>query len=66
MACVNPDGTLSESARKLLEILAEPHTVEGIAAKSGQPLFKIRSSLREMMAAGYVMQQGETWQIVLK
>jgi predicted transcriptional regulator len=51
MACVNPDGSLSESAQKLLTVLAEPLTPEEISGKTGQPLFKVRSSIREMIDA---------------
>ena len=58
MACVNPDGSLSESAQKLLTVLAEPLTPEEISQKAGQPLFKVRSSLREMTGAGLINEDG--------
>ena len=58
MACVNPDGSLSESARKLLTVLAEPLNPEEISRKTGQPLFKVRSSLREMVDAGLISESG--------
>ena len=57
MACVNPDGSLSESGRKLLTALAEPLTPEEISRKTGQPLFKVRSSLREMVDAGLITEE---------
>lgn len=59
MACVNPDGSLTQSARKMLKILSEPMSPEEAAASLEQPLFKIRSSLREMVRAGMVNQTGE-------
>ncbi|MFZ5979373.1 MAG: hypothetical protein ACOYVF_01970 [Candidatus Zixiibacteriota bacterium] len=59
MACVNPDGSLTLSARKLLRMLAEPMSPEEAAEKLQLPLFKIRSSLREMTRAGMVVQTGE-------
>jgi predicted transcriptional regulator len=63
MACVNPDGTLSESAKALLMALAIPTAAEEIAKKVGQPLFKVRSSLRELAAAGLIQEQGEKFLI---
>jgi predicted transcriptional regulator len=54
MACVNPDGTLSPSAKALLKSLERPLGTEEIAARLGSPLFKVRSSLRELVAAGLV------------
>ena len=54
MACVNPDGTITESAKALLRIIENPKTPVEISKQLGQPLFKIRSSLREMVNAGLV------------
>jgi predicted transcriptional regulator len=51
MACVNPDGTLSSSAKELLKILNNPMTAEEISQKLNRPMFKVRSSLREMLEA---------------
>ena len=62
MACVNPDGSLTHSARKLLKMLAEPMSPEETAESLQQPLFKIRSSLREMARAGMVTLTGEKYQ----
>jgi predicted transcriptional regulator len=54
MACVNPDGTLSSSAKELLKILNDPMTAEEISQKLDRPMFKVRSSLREMLEARLV------------
>ena len=54
MACVNPDGTLTPSARKILEALTSASRPEAIAVATGVPLFRVRSSLRELEAAGLV------------
>ncbi len=54
MACVNPDGTVSASARAILAELDRVSTPERIAAEVGLPLFRVRSSLRELAAAGLV------------
>jgi DNA-binding IclR family transcriptional regulator len=55
MACVNPDGTLSPSALSILAALAEgPIAAPEIARRSGLPLYRIRSSIRELVGAGLV------------
>jgi len=59
MACVNPDGSLSQSAKDLLAFLSAPYTPEEIASKLGRPLFKVRVSLRELSEAEFVEKTGE-------
>jgi predicted transcriptional regulator len=54
MACISADGTLTASARKILEALSEPATPEEIAHTTGLPLFRVRSGLREMAQTGLV------------
>ena len=54
MACVNPDGTITPTAKSLLQGLTEPLAPETIASKLGVPLFRVRSSLRELETAGLV------------
>ncbi|RPI26773.1 MAG: hypothetical protein EHM61_10675 [Acidobacteria bacterium] len=54
MACINNDGTLTESARRLLGKLTVPTAPEELSKRIGQPVFRVRSSLREMEAAGLV------------
>lgn len=61
MACVNPDGTISPSAKALLKSLESPLGVEEIAARLGSPLFKVRSSLRELIEARLVEVQGDKY-----
>ena len=63
MGCVNPDGSLTDSAHKMLALLQAPHTPEDAATKAGQPLFRVRASLREMIDAGLVMQSGDAYQV---
>ena len=57
MACINPDGTITESAKALLSIIHNPLTPEDISKQVGQPLFKVRSSLREMTSAELVLEE---------
>ena len=54
MACVNADGTITATARALLQSLDSPLRPEAIAAKIGVPLFRVRASLRELRDAGLV------------
>jgi len=56
MACVNDDGSVSESGRVMLEALLTPTTAETLAKATGLPLFRIRSGLREMAQAGLVVE----------
>ena len=54
MACVNPDGTITPSAIAILAALRTADTAELIAPLAGLPLFRVRSALRELVAAGLV------------
>jgi DNA-binding IclR family transcriptional regulator len=66
MACVNPDGTLSPSALSILAALsAGPIAAPEIARRSGLPLYRIRSSIRELVSAGLVNvdEKEETYQL---
>ncbi|GAB4559102.1 MAG: hypothetical protein Kow0047_04740 [Anaerolineae bacterium] len=57
MACINPDGTLTGSARAVLRAAREPLTPAEIAQQTGLPLYRIRSSLRELVDAGLLSEQ---------
>ena len=54
MACVNPDGTVSPSAKAILAALDRAATPEQVAADAKLPLFRVRSALRELAQAGLV------------
>jgi predicted Rossmann fold nucleotide-binding protein DprA/Smf involved in DNA uptake len=58
MPCINPDGTLTPSAKAMLSALYSPVTLEEVAKSTGLPLFRIRSSIREMLEAGLVEEEG--------
>ena len=62
MACVNPDGTISPSAKALLKSLETPLGADEVSGRLGQPLFRVRSSLREMVEAGLVVVHGDKYQ----
>ncbi len=57
MACINPDGTLTPSAKAVLSALFSPVALEEVAKSTGLPLFRIRSSIREMLEAGLVKEK---------
>jgi predicted transcriptional regulator len=61
MACVSADGTITSTAKALIKSLDVPLRAEEIAARLGAPLFKVRSSLRELVEAGLVMVQGDKY-----
>ncbi|MBD3265060.1 hypothetical protein GF373_00190 [bacterium] len=63
MACVNPDGSLSETAKGILKSLETPRAAQDIAAETKQPLFVVRSALREMKGAGLVEENGDQFTI---
>jgi len=57
MACINPDGTLTPSAKAVLSALFSPVALEEVAKSTGLPLFRIRSSIREMLEASLVKEK---------
>jgi DNA-binding IclR family transcriptional regulator len=57
MACVSADGTLTASGRAILEAVQRPASVQEVAAATGLPLYRIRSALRELAAAGLVTEE---------
>ena len=61
MACINPDGTITQSARAVLQSLQLARSPQELSASLGFPLFKIRSSLREMEEAGLIKKSGEQY-----
>ena len=54
MACINPDGTLTDIARSVLEQLRIPRTAEQAAAAVGLPLYRVRATFRETGRAGLI------------
>ncbi len=57
MACINPDGTLTPSAKVILSAVQKPSTPEDVQQATELPLFRIRSSFRELLAAGLIEEQ---------
>ena len=66
MPCVNPDGTLTDSAQALLRLLDNPVTPEEIARQLDRPLFSVRASLRELVGADLVRAEGGQYVITAR
>ncbi len=67
MACVNAKGQLTQSAKKLLRAVGDDSlSPQDISKKAGIPLFKVRSSLRELKDAEYVSEENGSWQLTEK
>ncbi|MBP7228173.1 MAG: hypothetical protein KA988_03615 [Longilinea sp.] len=62
MACVNPDGTLSPSARTLLRAADVLQTPAELAQRTGLPLFRIRASVRELIEANLLQEENGRYQ----
>ena len=62
MACINPDGTLSPTAKKVIRAVEKPLTLGEISQQSMVPVFILRSSIRELLEAGFVKETGERYQ----
>ena len=55
MPCVSSDGKPTTSGMALLKSLKDGAlSPKDISSKTGQPLFRVRSGLRELKNAGYV------------
>jgi predicted transcriptional regulator len=64
MACISPDGKPTESGTKMLRALKSGlGSPEEIAMKAGVPLFKARSSLRELTQVGFVVEEDNKYKL---
>lgn len=61
MACINADGTLTRSGELILLAIRTPLTPEEVAKETGEALFRVRSALREFLAAGFVEAQEDKY-----
>lgn len=66
MACINPDGTLTPTASLLLKTAAQSLSIEEIAHITGLPLYRVRSSLRELVADGFLEEENGKFQLTEK
>ena len=59
MACIKPDGTLTELGRKALMGLSEHGAEEAAAEGLGLPLYRVRMLTRSLMVEGLLeMREG--------
>ena len=59
MACIKPDGKPTRAGLSILSSLAGAAlTPEEVSAQAALPLFRVRSGLRELADAGYVVHEG--------
>jgi predicted transcriptional regulator len=64
MPCIAPDGKPTSSGMALLKSLKnETSSPEDIASKTGQPLFRVRSGLRELKNAGFVEETEDKYRL---
>lgn len=61
MACINPDGTLTDAAVTLMKVIAEHHSLEEVASISDIPLFLVRATARDLMNAGLVLERDDLY-----
>lgn len=64
MPCISADGKPTSSGMSTLKSLKDAAlTPEEIAKNTGQPLFRVRSGLRELQNAGFVEQTGDKYKL---
>ncbi len=64
MACGTPKGELAESARQiLLTIETEARTEQEIERETKLPIFKVRSTLRDLLEKDAIVQTDETYKM---
>jgi len=62
--CVSPDGKPTKSGIATLSALnSGASTAKAVSDFTGQPLFKVRSGLRELVNAGFVKQVDDNYQL---
>lgn len=60
MACVKPDGTLTELGRQGLEALAAHSSVDAASQATGIPLYRVRVLARALIDEGLLEDDGGT------
>lgn len=59
MACIDPDGNISTVARAVLAALGQGHDLPRAAREAGVPLYRVRASVRELVAADLLVEAGD-------
>lgn len=64
LACINDNGNLTKSAKDLLQSMQhESLSADEISKKVGLPLFRVRSSLRDMKSMGFVIEENQSYKM---
>ena len=64
MPCVSPDGRPTSSGLATLNaVKGGASSPKEIADATGQPLFRVRSGLRELVTAGFLEAAGEAYSL---
>jgi predicted transcriptional regulator len=63
MACINPDGTLTPTAQAVISALRTSYTAADLGQVTGLPIYRIRSTIRELIEAGLVLETEGKYQL---
>jgi len=66
MPCILPDGSVTPTAKKVLAVASEAKSAEEIAQATGMPLYRVRSSVRELLEGGLLQEREGKYQITEK
>jgi len=62
MPCIDDSGNLSESGKALITALSKDSLdVKEISSRLGVPLFKVRSSIRELIEANLIEEENKKY-----
>jgi predicted transcriptional regulator len=63
MPCVKPDGTLEPMAQAIVRALGTPRTIDGVCEHLRLPLYRVRSTMRELVEAGLVAESDGVYRL---
>ena len=63
MVCINPDGSLSPSARAILASLIQPASLEDLSKNTSMPAHRLQPCLQELVHAGLVTENQGIYRI---
>ena len=67
MPCIDDEGNISDSGIALIKALSKERLdVKALSSQIGVPLFKVRSSIREMVEAGLLEESDEKYNLTEK
>jgi hypothetical protein len=62
MGCISSEGVLTSQARAILAALSPGAMLEEASVRTGLPLYRVRSSMRELVEAGLVAESGALYE----